>query len=431
MLPFRNWRSWAAVLALLAYPRAFRRRFGTEVRADIRRDLRTTSPARFVGLLATHISDGLAERGSAVAPWMWWPTHRFTFTSHRLLIRSFMRLMDVDPRFRPESLLTLQMNIPDRLVSEPNRPISDEQRRAFYEDLLDRLEAIPGVVAVGGTTRIPLGSSSVTTALHVEGREPTGQLPEVEFRRVMRDFFQAMGTPLARGRLFGPEDGPTAAAVAVINQTLARRIFGTAEPIGPHIRTGPAPSGPWLTVIGVVGDMRHASLDVDPLPELYLDYANSPPNSPFIAIRTSGEPTSLATAVRRKARALDASAALYDIRRMESIRAASVAERRFLLILITAFGALALLLASVGVYGVMTLVVSERAQEVGMRLALGAEPSRVLGMIVRQAVPLAVVGVSLGLAIAALLAPLMTGQLFGVAAMDPVTIDPAMAMRNE
>jgi putative ABC transport system permease protein len=373
-----------------------------------------------------------------------------------LLIRSFMRLMDVDPGFRPESLLTLQMNIPDRLVSEPNRPVSGEQRRTFYEDLLDRLEAIPGVVAVGGTTRIPLGSSSVTTSLHVEGREPTGQLPEVEFRRVMRDFFPAMGTPLVRGRLFGPEDGPTAAAVAVINQTLARRIFGTADPIGQHIRTGPAPSGPWLTIIGVVGDMRHASLDVDPLPELYLDYASNPPNSPFIAIRTSGEPTSVAAAVRREARALDASAALYDIRSMDSIRAASVAERRFLLILITAFGALALLLASVGVYGVMTLVVSERTQEVGVRLALGAEPSRVLGMIVRQAVTLAVAGVGLGLALAAILAPLMTGQLFGVAAMDPATflavpallalvavaaalvpgrramrIDPAMAMRNE
>jgi predicted permease len=373
-----------------------------------------------------------------------------------LLIRSFTRLMNVDPGFRPESLLTLQMNIPDRLVNEPNRPVTADERRAFYEDLLDRLEAIPGVIAVGGTTRIPLGSSSVTTSLQVEGREPTGQLPEVEFRRVMRDFFPAMGTPLVRGRLFGPEDGPTAASAAIINQTLARRIFGTADPIGRHIRTGPAPSGPWLTIIGVVGDMLHASLDVDPLPELYLDYASNPPNSPFIALRTSGEPTSVAAAVRRATRELDASAALYDIQAMESIRAASVAERRFLLILITAFGALALLLASVGVYGVMTLVVSERTQEVGVRLALGAEPSRVLGMIVRQAVTLAVVGVSIGLASAAILAPLMTSQLFGVAAMDPTTflavpallglvavaaavvpgrramrIDPALAMRNE
>jgi ABC-type antimicrobial peptide transport system permease subunit len=164
----------------------------------------------------------------------------------------------------------------------------------------------------------------------------------------------------------------------------------------------------------------------------------------------------VASAVRREARGLDASAALYDIRPMESIRAASVAERRFLLILITAFGALALLLASIGVYGVMTLVVSERTQEVGVRLALGAEPSRVLGMVVRQAVTLAVVGVAIGLVSAAILAPLLTSQLFGVAAMDPATflavpvllalvavaaalvpgrramrIDPALAMRNE
>ena len=338
-----------------------------------------------------------------------------------LLIRSFGKLMDVDPGFRSDSLLTLQMNLPDRLVNEPNRPVSPEQRRAFYEELLDRIEAIPSVVAVGGTTRIPLGSSSVTTSLQVEGRDNTGQLPEVEFRRVMRDFFPAMGTPIVRGRLFGPEDGPTAGSVAIVNQTLARRIFGDIDPIGQHVRTGPSPSGPWITIVGVVGDIRHAGLDADPLPEIYFDYASNPPNSPFLAIRTSGAPEAVAAAVRREARELDASASLYDIKTMEAIRAASVAEQRFLLILITAFGSLALLLASVGVYGVMTLVVSERTQEVGVRLALGAEPVRVLAMIVRQAVALAGLGVALGVLGAAALAPLLASQLFGVGTADPIT----------
>ena len=190
------------------------------------------------------------------------------------------------------------MNLPDRLVSEPNRPVSADERRAFYEELLDRLAAIPGVVAVGGTTRIPLGSSSVTTSLRVDGHDNTGQLPEVEFRRVMRDFFPAMGTPVIRGRLFGPEDGPTAANVAVINQTLARRVFGGADPIGQHVLTGPSPGGPWITIIGVVGDMRHSGLDADPLPEIYFDYAGSPPNSPFLVIRTAGAPEPVAEAVR-------------------------------------------------------------------------------------------------------------------------------------
>lgn len=373
-----------------------------------------------------------------------------------LLLRSFTRIMDVDPGFRTDSLLTLQMNLPDRLVNEPNRPVSADQRRAFYEELLDRLESIPGVVAVGGTTRIPLGSSSVTTSVQVDGRDNTGQLPEVEFRRVMRNFFPAMGTPIVRGRLFGPEDGPTAANVAVINQTMARRVFGGEDPIGQHVRTGPSATGPWTTIIGVVGDIRHSSLDADPLPEIYFDYASSPPNSPFLVIRTSGAPESVAEAVRRETRDLDASASLYDIRTMEAIRAASVAERRFLLILVAAFGALALVLASVGVYGVMTLVVSERTPEVGVRLALGAEPASVLTMIVREAAGLAVIGVGVGLAAAFVLAPLLASQLFGVATTDPLTfafvpllligvavaaalgparramrIDPGQAMRNE
>ena len=331
-----------------------------------------------------------------------------------LLLRSFARLMSVDPGFRSESLLTLQLNVPDRLTTP-------EARRTFYDDLLARWAAIPGVVAVGGTTRIPLGSSSVTTSLQVNGRPDTGQLPEVEFRRVMRDYFTAMGTPVVRGRLFAPEDGPTAAAAAVVNQTLARRIFGGSDPIGQQVRTGPSRSGPWITIVGVVGDIRHAGLDAEPLPELYLHYASSPPNSPFIAIRTTGEASAVAETVRREARAADASLSIYDMRTMDDVRAASVAERRFLLILITAFGALALLLASVGVYGVMTLVVSERTQEVGVRLALGADPARVLVMIVRQAVSLAAIGVAIGVTGAAMLAPLIASQLFGVGVMDPVT----------
>jgi putative ABC transport system permease protein len=339
-----------------------------------------------------------------------------------LLIRSFGKLMNVDPGFSAESVLTLQMNIPDRLVNESSRQaVSADQRRAFYEQLLDRLAAIPGVVAVGGTTRIPLGSSSVTTSLQVEGRDNTGQLPEVEFRRVMRDFFQAMGTPVVRGRLFGPEDGPTAASAAVVNQTLARRIFGDTDPIGQHVRTGPSPSGPWITIVGVVADMRHASLDAEPLPEIYFDYRSNPPNSPFLALRTSGAPETVALAVRQAAREIDPAASLYDIQTMASIRATSVAEQRFLLILITAFGGLALLLASVGVYGVMTLVVTERTQEVGVRLALGAEPVAVLAMIVRQAMGLAALGVLAGVIAAFALAPLMASQLFGVGSTDPAT----------
>jgi putative ABC transport system permease protein len=342
-------------------------------------------------------------------------------TGAGLLLRSFVRLMMVDPGFRSESLLTLQMNIPDRLVNEPNRPVTAAERRVFYEELLDRLAAIPGVVAVGGTTRIPLGSSSVTSSLEVAGYPATERLPEVEFRRIMRDYFTAMGTPVLRGRLFSAEDGPAAASVAIVNETLARRMFPGQDPIGQQVRLGPSRSGSWIAIVGVVGDVRQAGLDVEPLPEIYLSYATSPPNSPFIAIRTAGDASAIAAAVRREVRSHDPSAALYDIRTMEDIRAASVAEQRFLLLLLAAFGALALVLASVGVYGVMTLVVAERTQEVGVRLALGAAPVAVLTMIVRQAIALAGAGVALGLAAAVALAPLLGSELFGIEVIDPLT----------
>ena len=167
--------------------------------------------------------------------------------------------------------------------------------------------------------------------------------------------------------------------------------------------------------------MRHAGLDAAPLPELYLSYLSNPPNSPFIAIRTAGDPADLAGAVRREARAVGGTFPIYDLRTMETVRAESVAERRFLLLLIAAFGALALLLAGVGVYGVMSLVVSERTQEVGVRLALGAAPAAVLAMIVRQALALAVAGIALGVSASYVLSPLLGNQLFGIRPLDPVT----------
>ncbi len=332
-----------------------------------------------------------------------------------LLLRSFNSVMTLDPGFRAEHLLTMQLTLPARV----NTP---DARRAYYAEWFARLEALPGVTAVGGTTRIPLGSTSVTTSVQVESRPlPPSELPEVEFRRAMHDYFTTMGIPIRRGRGFTAEDGPNAAPVVVVNETMARKVFGTDDPIGQHVRIGPNPSGPWSTVVGVVGDIRHAGLEETPAAEMYINYLASPPVAPFIAVRTTGDPAALAEAVRAAARAFDATLALYDLRTMEQIRSESVAERRFLLLLIGAFGMLALVLAAVGVYGVMALVVSERTQEMGVRLALGAAPVEVLGMVVRQAVALAALGVVAGVAVAAALSPLLASQVFGVPPLDPVT----------
>lgn len=337
-------------------------------------------------------------------------------TGAGLLLRSFITLVNVNPGFATDHLLTWQMNIPDRLQSP-------DERSAFYRDFFARMEALPGVERVGGTTRIPLGSTSVSTTVQVDGRPvPVAELPEVQFRRAMHDYFAAMAIPIVRGRGFTHEDGPTAPPVAVINETMARRLFPGQDPLGQRVRMGPNPSGAWTTIVGVIGDVRHGGLEEEPQPEIYITSLQGPPVAPFIVLRASGDPAALAELVRAEARAIDKDLPVYDLKTMETLRAESVAERRFVLIIVAAFGVLALSLAAIGVYGVMSLIVSERTREVAVRLALGAEPSRMIGLIVGQAAILTVIGVVAGLAVVLPLTPLLRSQLFGITALDPVTL---------
>jgi putative ABC transport system permease protein len=332
-----------------------------------------------------------------------------------LLIRSFDALLRVHPGFEPEALLTLQMNVPDSYGTT-------EKRLAYYQTLFERLEATPGVERVGGTTRLPLGSTSVTTAISVEGVDvPEHERPEAEMRRAMHDYFLAMRIPLLEGRLFTREDGPGAPLVAIVNRSLARRLFGSSPAVGRRVRMGPGATGSWLTIVGVVGDIRHLGLELTPAPELYIHYRQGPPVAPFLAIRTSGDPAALADRVRTTILSLDRSTPVFDIKTMMEVRSASVSQRRFVLALTAIFGALALVLAGLGVYGVMALIVAERTQEVGVRLALGARPIEILGLVLRQCLGLTAVGVAAGLGLAALLAPAMASQLYGVGALDLVT----------
>jgi len=336
-------------------------------------------------------------------------------TGAGLLMRSFVSVTNVDPGFETTQLLTWQMNLPQRLTSAPDR-------LAFYRDFFARMEALPGVVAVGGTTRVPLGSTSVTTTVQIDGRPvPNAELPEVQFRRAMHNYFEAMGIPIRRGRNFDPKDGATAPPVAVINETMAQRLFPGQDAVGQRLRTGPSAAGPWMTIVGVIGDIRHGGLEEEPQPEMYISYLQGPPVSPFIVLRTAGDPADLAETVRAEARLIDKDLPLYDMRTMSTLRAEAVSTRRFILLIVGAFGLLALGLAAIGVYGVMSLIVSERTREVGVRLALGAQPSELLGMIVGQAAKLAGMGVVLGLAVSLPLAPLLDSQLYGIESFDPLT----------
>jgi putative ABC transport system permease protein len=336
-------------------------------------------------------------------------------TGSGLLLRSFVSVTSINPGFDTDRLLTMQINLPPTLTNNTDR-------LAFYRSFFERLEALPGVASVGGTTRVPLGSTSVSTTVQIEGRPvPAAELPEVQFRRAMHNYFETMGIPIRQGRTFNADDTATTPPVAVINDAMARRLFPNEDPIGRHIRIGPNPSGTWTTIVGVIGDVRHGGLEETPQPEMYITYLQGPPVNPFIVVRTSGDPALMAETVRAEIRSFDKNVPLYDLRTMTTLRAETVSTRRFILLIVGAFGLLALGLAAIGVYGVMSLIVSERTREVGVRLALGAQPKELLRMIVGQAAKLAGIGVAVGVAAALPLAPLLDSQLYGIESFDPTT----------
>jgi putative ABC transport system permease protein len=331
-----------------------------------------------------------------------------------LLLRSFTSLLAVDAGFKPENLLTWQMNLPDRLRTP-------EQRDAFYDEFLARMQALPGVVSVGGTSRLPLGSTGLTTSIDIEGRpRPNAEWPEVQFRRSVGDYFRTMGIPVVRGRAFTKDDHRTAPPVAIVNQALANRLFPGEDPVGKRVRMGA--TQPWVEIVGLVGDVKHAALDEELQPEMYMNHMQGSIVSPYIALRTTADASTMMEMIRAEALAIDRDLPVYRMQTMEAVKSESLAQRRFILMLVAAFGLLALSLAAIGVYGVMSLLVSERTQEVGVRLALGAHPSQVLKMLVAQATRLAVVGVTVGLAMSLLLMPLLQNQLYAVRPRDPMTM---------
>jgi putative ABC transport system permease protein len=330
-----------------------------------------------------------------------------------LLLRSFTSLMAVNPGFDPAQMLTWQMTLPSRIQTQ-------DQRTAFYEDFLARMKALPGVVSVGGTSRLPLGSTGLTTSIMVEGSSmPEAEWPEVQFRRALGDYFQAMGIPLIKGRNFTATDaaGPP---VCLINQTMAAQFFGNEDPVGRQIRNSRT-APPW-TIIGLIGDVKHGALDELPQPEMYVSTYQGSMVNPYVVVRTSGDAAAMVDLIRAEAVKIDRDLPMYSIQPMETVKADSVAQRRFVLVLVGIFGVLALMLAAIGVYGVMSLLVSERTQEVGVRLALGAHPSQVLKMLVAQATRLALLGVAIGVVISIALMPLLRNQLYAVQPRDPITL---------
>ena len=294
----------------------------------------------------------------------------------------------------------------------------------FFEDAVDRLRRAPGVSQASAVSTLPMSDVGTAMALpfNVEGQQPPrSEDPLADVRIVAPGYFETMKIALLQGRFLDERDSDTTARTSVINETMARHLFANTDPLGQHVRVGSAPNGPWMTIVGVIGDVRHGGLEEEPQPELYITYLQSAPVAPFIVLRTTGDPALLADTVRAEVRRIDKNIPLYDMRTMSTLRADALSTRRFILLIVGAFGVLALGLAAIGVYGVMSLIVSERTREVGVRLALGAEPSRLLTMVVGQATKLATIGVTIGVVAALALAPLLESQLYGVASIDPFT----------
>jgi predicted permease len=293
-----------------------------------------------------------------------------------------------------------------------------------YRQLWDRLAQLPGVTAAGGVTSLPLSQMFAWTPITIEGRIPPAgeKFLNADVRIVTTHFFQAMGIPLRRGRYFDEQDTAAKPRIVIIDEHMAEQFWPNQDPVGKRIHIVQSKSeNPWQTIVGVVGRIKQDSLDTDPRIAFYLPHTQSSSRAMNVVVRSAADPTTLTAAVKKQIHDLDPDLPMYYVRTMDQRVEEYLAPRRFAMLLLGAFAALALALAIIGIYGVMAYLVNQGTREIGIRIALGATQHGILSLVIRRGATLAVCGVTIGLAAAFALTRLMRSLLFGVNSTDPLT----------
>jgi len=349
-------------------------------------------------------------------------------TGAGLLIRSFAKLRDVDPGFKTDRLVTLSLQLPTSRYTE------SEKQEAFWTELGRRVQATPGVESASIISELPLGGSTIYHNMVIEGGPPVavGKEPEILTHEVGPGYFRTMGIPLVQGRDFNETDKASNEPVATVSESFVRQHFKGRNPIGERARYARDEKSTWYTIIGVVAEVKHSALEADDGPAIYTSVAQK--GEPWrrwgvlVVKSKSVDTNALVPALRQQVWAIDPQLSLTEVKTMDEVMAASVAQRRFSMTLLGLFAACALVLALVGVYGVLSYLVTQRSSEIGIRMALGAQPSDVRKQIVWEGGKLVIAGLVFGIAGALVSTRIMSTLLFGVKPMDPVTVAATAAL---
>jgi len=345
-------------------------------------------------------------------------------TGAGLMMRTLQEITRVETGFQADHLLTMRFSLTGEQWTDP-------RRQQFYRDLLTDVRGTAGVTNAALAFSLPIEGSNWNSIFIVRDKPipPRSELPNAAFSPVSDGYFETMSTKLVAGRLFGQQDTPTSPNVVIVNATLARRLWPGASAIGRSIKQGwPESPGTWREIVGVVADVKFEGVTVDTPMQVYLPLTQESARGLAIIARTPAEPTAMISAVQTAVNRIDKDLPLYAVRTMDQVLDTSMARERMSMLLLIVFATVALTLASVGLYGVVAHGVTERTHEIGVRMALGAEPRHVLGLVVRQGLSMALIGTAIGVAGAMALSRTVQGLLFGVTATDPATFAAVIAM---